>query len=276
MAFDASALLRSALRIGGALLVAYGVFALCVWLFAERMIFQPGPPTYPDGPGILKLRTTDGGTIAARWLPNPAARHTVLYSHGNAEDLGELESYLREMHAAGFAVLAYDYRGYGRSDAVRPTERKAYADAEAAYDHLMKTLGIPGERIILHGRSLGGGPSAHLAATRACAGLVLESTFVAIHRAYADPPLVPFDRFHVERRLKDARCPVLVIHGTADDAVRPWHGRRLFAAAKEPKWEAWFEGAGHNDLVYLGGERYWETLRRFSANVGSAPSRPTP
>ncbi len=252
--------------------LAYVVFAVAVLLFSERLIFRPFPSSYREGPDIVKLRTADGGTIAARWLPNPQARYAILYSHGNAEDLGDLAPFLHELKAEGFSVLAYDYRGYGLSDG-RPSERAAYRDAEAAYDYLTRDLGVPAERVILHGRSLGGGPSAHLASTRPAAGLVLESAFTTVFRAYADVPLVPFDRFRVADRLAGLRIPVLVIHGTQDEAVLPTHGRQLFVAAREPKRVLWVEGAGHNDLVSVAGERYWQALRDFAASRDSLSIR---
>lgn len=255
------------------LLVTYLVAAGLAWLLAERLIFQPQPASYPAG---SSERIPVGGTdwIAARWLPNPAARHALLFSHGNAEDLGDLEPLLRRLHDAGFSVLAYDYRGYGRSAPRAPTEARAYADHEAAYRHLTGTLGVPAHRIILHGRSLGGGVASELAARCPAAGLILESTFTSTFRVVS-PPIFPFDRFATLRRLPRIRMPILVIHGSEDPVVPASHGRLLHAAAGVGARSLWVKGAGHDDVAWVAGERYFRALREFAASL-PAPSPPDP
>ncbi|HEX6910727.1 MAG TPA: alpha/beta fold hydrolase, partial [Longimicrobium sp.] len=157
-------------------LIAYAGFAALVWLFAERLIFVPPADRYARDEQTLLLPRADGGTVAAVHLRNPGARHTILFSHGNAENIVQGMDFLAAMRDAGFSVLAYDYSGYGLSTGT-PSERAAYGDAEAAYDYLVRSAGVPPQRIILHGRSLGGAVAAELAARRPAAGLVLESTF---------------------------------------------------------------------------------------------------
>ena len=102
--------------------LTYAGLCLYACAAAGRMIFQPQPSSYSDGPDILKLTTADGETISAVHLPNADAEFTVLHSHGNAEDLGDILPFLRALHAKGYAVLAYDYRGYGTSEG-KPSER---------------------------------------------------------------------------------------------------------------------------------------------------------
>src|SRR5262249_28492413 len=99
------------------------------------MIFVPPPATYADHGEVRKLRTADGLRISAVYLPSPSATYTLLVSHGNAEDLGTLAPHLVRLRALGFAVFAYDYRGYGTSEGT-PSERGAYADIDAAYADL--------------------------------------------------------------------------------------------------------------------------------------------
>lgn len=104
----------------------------------------------------------DGVTLSAVHLPNPQAVYTVLFSHGNAEDIRDVAPLLNEIHESGFAVFAYDYRGYGSGDGV-PTEENAYKDIDAAYAYVTGTLGVAPARIIAYGRSVGGGPAVDLA-----------------------------------------------------------------------------------------------------------------
>jgi fermentation-respiration switch protein FrsA (DUF1100 family) len=257
-----AAFLLRALRL---LVIVYAVATVALWMFANRLIFLPQPPTYRTLPGLVRI-PVERDTIAAVWLPNPAARFTVLYSHGNAEDLGDDRPLLEEIRRRGFSVFAYDYRGYGASTG-RPTERHAYADEAAAYAYLTRSLGVPPSRIIVHGRSLGGGPAAELASREPVAGLVLESTFTSVGAAVSWGRLFAIDYFRSGRRLKTVRCPVLVIHGTADRVIPFSVGQRLFDGARWPKQSLWVEGAGHDDLVAVAGERYWSALRRFADSL---------
>lgn len=253
----------AAFRVARVLLLAFALFAAFAWLASERIIFQPPAPSYAAGDEVLRFPTGDGRSVAGVWLPAPGARHAVLFSHGNAEDLGHGRPFLEAMRRAGFSVLAYDYAGYGLSGG-RPSERAAYRDAQAAYDHLTGALGVPPDRVIVHGRSLGGAVAAHLAARNPCAGLVLESTFVSAFRVVPVGRILPFDRFRTASRLPAVECPVLVIHGSADEVIPAWHGRRLYDLAPGEKRALWVPGAGHNDLEWVAGERYWDALRAFA------------
>jgi len=253
-----------------ALLLVVGGYASVVpvaWLGADRLIFLPPPATYRAGDDVVTLSTADGGRIAAIHLPHPGARYTILFSHGNAEDLGMLRPYLRLLHGLGFGVLAYDYRGYGLSDG-RPSEEATYHDIDAAWTFLVAEAKVPPERIILLGRSVGAGPSVDLAARRQVGGLVLESAFVSAFRVLTRVPLLPFDRFRNLDKIGRVACPVLVMHGEADAIVPIWHGRRLYEAAPAPKRFLWVEGAGHNDFMLVAGPRYGQALRDFAALLG--------
>ena len=203
-------------------------------------------------------------------VPNKS-RPYLPFSHGNAEDLGFDLPYLRELWNAGFNVLAYDYRGYGRSD-VKPSEKGLYRDIEAAYAHLTGPLGIPPEKIIVLGRSLGSGPSVHLAATRPVGGLILESAFISAFRVVIPFPFFPFDQFPNLKRLPQVKCPLLVIHGTQDEVIATRHGRKLYESYHGPKQCFWVEGAGHNDLFPIADEAYLRALRNFSNELDSSKS----
>ena len=256
-------LLIKAVRI---LLIVYAVSFVGAWLLVPHLLFLPGPASYPATlPGLVRI-PVDGDSIAAVWRPNPAARYAVLYSHGNAEDLGDDLPFLRQLHDAGFSVLAYDYRGYGRSTGTA-SERNAGRDIAAAYTYLTHTLGIASSRVIVHGRSLGGGPSVLLASHEPVAGLVVESSFTSALGVSPWGRLFPYDWFRSLRRLRDVRAPILVIHGTADEVIPFANGQALFAAAPEPKQSLWVAGAGHNDLVDVAGDEYWAALHRFADSL---------
>ncbi|MBD2463795.1 alpha/beta hydrolase [Oscillatoria sp. FACHB-1407] len=249
-------------RLGRSLLLIYLILCLYIWFTADRKIFLPPAATYSQMSGLVTLQTSDQVSITALYLPNPQATHTLLYSHGNAEDLGIIRPILEQLRQTGLSVLAYDYQGYGTSQG-RPSEQGSYRDIEAAYRYLRETLGIPSDRIVIHGRSVGGGPSVYLASQQAIAGLILESTFTSAFRVVLPFNLFPFDKFPNLARLRQVTVPMLVIHGTDDTTIPLWHGETLYAAAPEPKQHWWVEGAGHNDVVLVGGADYGAKVRSF-------------
>ncbi len=250
-------------RLGRSLLFIYTFFALYVFFMADRMMFVPQPVSYELTPDLMAIATPNAQIIRAIYRPNPDATHTILYSHGNAEDLGDIAPILEIIYNAGFSVFAYDYRGYGQSEG-RPSETNAYEDIEAAYQHLISVEQIPPEQIILFGRSIGGGPSVELATRYPVGGLILESTFTQAFRTVVPFPLLPFDKFRNIAKIDEVKAPILIIHGTADEAIAFSHGQQLYEAAPEPKRSLWVEGAGHNDLVWVAGQKYPEALQAFS------------
>ncbi|GCL39664.1 hypothetical protein SR1949_47920 [Sphaerospermopsis reniformis] len=115
--------------------VIYTLFAVYVYFRADSMIFLPQPSSYEDTKDIIKLKTRENQQISAVYLPNPTAKYTILYVHGNAEDLGHIRATLKKIRDVGFSVFAYDYRGYGTSQGT-PTENAAYQDIDTAYNYL--------------------------------------------------------------------------------------------------------------------------------------------
>jgi fermentation-respiration switch protein FrsA (DUF1100 family) len=251
----------------GAVVFAYVVLLIYAWLCSDRLIFLPPPATYADSPEILKIHTPDGVTLAARYLPHPSARYTLIYFHGNAEDLGHVEPTLSELRdRLGVSVLGWDYRGYGLSGG-KPGERATLRDAHTVLAYVNGTLGVPPERVILYGSSVGGGPAVEVAASHRVGGLILRSAFTSAFRVMTHVRLLPFDKFNNLGKLPRVTCPVLVIHGTADEMIPFSHAQKLYAAAPGPKYRLWVEGAGHNDLIETAGEDYWQALREFTARL---------
>lgn len=254
-----------------AIAVIYAAVCLIAFLVADRMIFLPPPSSYRDTGEILKVTSAPGVELSAVHLVNPAAEYTILYSHGNAEDLGLIAPLLGRLRDWGFSVFAYDYRGYGTSGGT-PSERAAYADVDAAFAYLTGTLGVPAGRIIAYGRSVGSGPAVDLARRERLAGLVVESGFSTAFRVMTRVPLLPFDKFRNIDKIPRVQCPVLVMHGQEDEIIPLAHGRKLFDAAPDPKRFLWVPGAGHNDFTLVAGERQGQALRDFAALI--ARSRP--
>lgn len=213
------------------------------------------------------LTTEDNVRIEAWFIPAPAARGVVLLAHGNAGSIAYRVDYAPLFHRLGFSLLLLEYRGYGRSEG-KPSEEGTYADARAAWRHLVTERGFPAERIVLAGESLGGAVAARLAAEQRPAALVLASSFVSVPELAAELyPWLParwlaryrYDTLDAVERLS---CPVMIAHSREDEIVPFHHGERLFAAAKGPK--AFLELAGGHNGGFLYTRDEWQVeLGRF-------------
>ena len=253
-------------RLLGSIVFIYLGLALFAFVASDRLIFQPQPADYADSPDLIKLQSGNGRHITARYLVNPDAEYTVLYSHGNAEDLGDLGYLLEEYRDHGFSVLAYDYSGYGTSEGT-PSCKHACEDADAALAYLAAHEEIPLDRIIIHGRSVGGGPALYLAEKNDIAGLIIESSFVTAFRVITRIPLLPFDKFRNASRIDKVGCPVLVIHSREDEVIPFWHGMTLYGRAQEPKQYCWLDEATHNHIPTGSQQIIWEAITSFAESI---------
>jgi hypothetical protein len=251
----------------------YAGLALLGGLAANGLIFQPRLASYGgDLAGLHRLSAADGTQLAALHLPNPSARYTLFYFHGNAEDLGDSLPLVRQFHAAGFAVLTFDYRGYGLS-AGRAEENNVYADTQTMLVFAQQQLGIKTEAMIVVGRSVGGGPAVELAANARVAGLILISPFTSAFRVMTRVKLLPFDQFDNLAKIGRVHCPKLIFHGVADEVIPFAHGQKLFAAMAEPKRHVWIPEVGHNDIFAVAGDQIRREILSFEKRLTGAPAR---
>jgi len=205
------------------------------------------------------------------WVParDPHAP-ALLYLHGTRWSLGHHVGRLEQWRALGFSVLAIDYRGFGRSDGELPSEEEIYADAQAAWAHLRLREPDAGRRFI-YGHSLGGAVAIELAMRNPdAAGLIVESTFTSMRdmaeRAGYDRTtagLVLTQRFDSLAKIERVAVPLMLIHGTGDRYVPVEMGKRLYAAAPEPKQLLLVEGAGHRDAFAVAFGRNPHAVRDF-------------
>ena len=252
--------------------VLLGVLALyalvCVLLssgcVANRLMFHPPAATYGwKSPGVVKLDTPTG-PVAALWLENTASDKVLVYFHGNAEDLGHGYPVYVAFRDAGMSVLCIEYPGYGPS-AGAPSEKGAYASADAAHAFLTQTRGIAETNLVVMGLSIGGGPACYFAEKHpAVDGLVLQSAFTSAFRTVTRIRILPVDPFPNIARIGRIPCRKLFLHGTADTIVPHSHAVALAEKAGEPKTLVDVPGAGHNDLVaVMGFERYVALVAQF-------------
>jgi pimeloyl-ACP methyl ester carboxylesterase len=221
----------------------------------------------------------NGDQLHAFWAPaDDKAAPVLLYLHGARWNLTGSVTRIERWRKLGFSVLAIDYRGFGKSTGVSPSEQLSYEDAEAAWDYLAKAEPVR-ERYIV-GHSLGGAIAAELALRRPDAsGVVLEATFTSIrdmvkYTAWRVLPvgLILTQEFDTLAKIPSIRAPLLVVHGTSDSVVPYEMGERLFAAAAEPKRFIRVEGGTHHNLSAVANDQYRAVLRElFRLDKGTQP-----
>lgn len=252
---------------GVLLLFAGGVYLLLALLgriVAVPLLYHPDYGASAPPPEAKKVRGVDGREITVVYLPQPNADFTLWYFHGNAEALAEVMPRLREFREAGFSVFAVEYPGYGGA-AGQPSETEIYAAARSARRYLREELKVPASRTLIAGHSLGGGPAVQLATEESVGGLILFSVFLSAYRVLLPWPRLPFDLFDNGAKLPRVTCPVLIVHGEADQVVPVRHGRALFAMVRGPKRALFVPKAGHNDLPAMAGKSYWDEISAFRA-----------
>ncbi|MBK1829852.1 alpha/beta hydrolase [Verrucomicrobiaceae bacterium R5-34] len=235
--------------------------------FSNRILFQPPQARYTEQmTGIQLIERSEGKQVAVYHHPAKPDKPTLLWSHGNAEDIGYLQERLSDFRARGYGILAYDYPGYGLSEG-SPNEDSCQDACRAAWQHLTDDLGVRREQVIIYGQSVGSGPSVWLAEQEPCAGLMLVSPFVSAFRAVTRVPLFPGDRFKNIQRIEHIRTPLLVVHGDRDQVIKPWHGKKLHELHPGPKTFVEIEGVGHNDLYLLATDEVLGALDQFWKDV---------
>lgn len=241
------------------------------------LLYQPTPGVdirpeqAPVAVEEVFLDTEDRVRIHAFYLPAPGASRALLFLHGNAGNASHRLPNAVLLQRLGAHVLLLDYRGYGRSEG-SPSEKGLYADARAGLSHLLGARGVPPERVVLFGRSLGGAVAVALARDRELGGLILESTWSSLADAAAahfgrPAAWLVRGRYDSLAAMPRLRAPLLFLHGDRDEIVPYALGRRLFEAAPEPKAFETLRGAGHNDTVIVGGGRYLERIGAFLDEV---------
>ena len=271
--------------------VAFALFLMLRW-FEYKQVYHPTREWGADGSALrvswedLTLTTADGVALSAWFFPaptnSPRRQLAVVVSHGNGGNLSHRLPLYRGLLDTGVNVLAYDYRGYGKS-AGRPSEAGTYLDAEAAHAWLV-ARGFAATNIVAYGESLGGGVATELAGRRPVAGLILHSTFTNIPDIGAE--LFPFlpvrwlATIHYDNvaKLPRLKVPVLILHSRDDTLIPFRHAERNLAAANEPRQLAEIAG-DHNDAWETDARVIVTALDRFLGRLPAAAASaiaPTP
>jgi uncharacterized protein len=267
---------RRLVRIAAVLVLFYAAWCVAMYIYQDQLLFPadmaapPLPLGYQGKTTIeMNLDLPSGGSVVAWFLPAPGVTPdspgpVVVFFHGNAEIIDHQHDMVEGYHRLGCSILLPEYRGYGRAGG-KPGEEAIVADAVHFYDELIKLPEADKSRIVFHGRSLGGGPAAQLAARRTPRALILESTFssvAAMAAKYGCPSFLAKSPFRTDRVLESLDVPVLIFHGSDDDIIPVSHGRRLRDLARRGTYIEY--GCRHNDFPGADNEEaYWNEIAAF-------------
>jgi uncharacterized protein len=259
-------------RVGRSVLVVVLVLAvivIAVWALQRRLIYYPDRSPVPSAGQVLpgardvSLNTSDELQLGG-WLIPPAAPagpgrgFTVLVANGNGGNRADRARLAEALAAEGFAVLLFDYRGYGGNPG-SPSEEGLSRDVRAAYRYLVDVARVPADRLVFYGESLGSAVVADLATEQPPAALVLRSPFVdlpamaRVHYPFLPAGLLLRDRYPTASHIRRVHVPTAVVYGTGDTIVPPEQSRTVAANAGGPVTMTAVEGADHNDAVLLDG-----------------------
>lgn len=172
----------------GALVLAWGALCLVFWQGSWQLLYHPTAKLArtPAAVGLafspVALATTEAGVprLSGWWIPAapnaPFANITALYLHGATGNLSDTASELQRLHDAGLTILAIDYRGYGQSQFVHPSEARFLQDADWSLEFLTGTRHVAPGSILLVGQGIGADLAIEAAAAHPnLAGVVLEN-----------------------------------------------------------------------------------------------------
>lgn len=271
---------RSFSRIIRNIILLYIAYCLLVF-FGQRWIIFPdwiAPDTLPiekyDASTTILTRDIDGEKVIAWFIPAPAAsadnpKPLVMFFHGNAEIIDTQDDRIAGHRANGCSVLLPEYRGYGRSSG-QPSQQALVEDAEYFLDLALKRPDVDPTRLVIHGRSMGGGIAAQVAARHKPRAMILGSTFTSMRTIGARKAFVP--GFLIKHTmdtaavLRELDVPLLIFHGNVDNIVDVAYGRELNSIANSSRLVEL--NCSHNDFPGDEDERYWQEIRKFLLENG--------
>ena len=247
----------------------------------SEVMFYPqrvwGPP--PEGASDHMIPVADGVLVSGRFYPKDKALPSILFFHGNGEVACQYDDIAPHYNAAGANLFVVDYRGYGRSKGGVPSFSRMIADARACYGYFKEMLAsqaFTGPRFV-KGRSLGCQSAVEVAARfqGELRGVISESGAATTERTAKrwgldldTPALREMVRLHREK-VRSITLPLLVIHGEMDELIPVETAMELYnTVGSQDKTIEIIPQAGHNDLLWLGFQQYFDAVRSFLTKHG--------
>ncbi|OII72219.1 uncharacterized protein cubi_01552 [Cryptosporidium ubiquitum] len=203
----------------------------------------------------IQVKFTSVNSIDMFYYKNPAAKLTIIYSHSNATDIGYLFGHLFDFsHKAQVNIISYEYNGYGQSKQ-KTSEESLYDNIKTIVNYSVNNLKLPASSLILYGQSIGSAPTVHFASTYNSiniGGIIIHSgikSAVSVICNNTNSKSLPwYDAFKNLEKIQKVKCPVFVIHGTADTIIPFNHGEMLYKLSPN-KYTPWYvNGANHCNI----------------------------
>jgi len=246
------------LKILISVVIAYVALTILAFFLKEKIAFPAPSTSYIFGGPFFMI----DDKISAVYLKAENPRFTIIYSHGNGEDIGEIFPLLQQWQQRGFNILAYDYFGYGHSKG-KPSQDNILEAADIVFAWAKENIGTTKANTIIAGYSLGGAAAIHLASQNDVAGLIVMGAFSTAFNAVLPYNIFPFDMLKNIEKINNVSAPVLFIHGTADKIVPYRNCKALYAERKNNKTLLAIKGAGHLDLFTYKPEEFWNAINNF-------------
>ena len=250
--------------------IIYSLVLTLTYIFQRNLLYHPTENNY-SGDQILvdiekvKIKTSDNIELIS-WYHNKDFNKykTILYFHGNAGSLENRIHKINHFKDINVNFLIFAWRGFSGNKG-KPTEKGLYEDAKSAVQWL-KLKGINEENIILYGESLGTGVAIEIAQNKNFSGVILESPFTSMIDTGKDKyPFLPVrfllkDKYENNRKIKNIKSPILVMHGKIDKIVPFYMGKKIYELANEPKY---FYFSDYDDHMMNYDEKLMKVLKKF-------------
>ena len=278
MTFIPSGIMQTLLKLAFWSLALYAGYCLLLFLAQRHMLFPRYMMPALAGEERQKIPSLETiwiqarfGKVEAWFLPPLNRTHNqpaplVVFAHGNAERIDFCVQELVQFTQWGIGVLLVEYPGYGRSEG-KPSQASITETFVTAYDLMARRKDVDASRIILYGRSMGGGAICSLSKHRPAAAMILMSTFTSV-RSFASRYLVPAflvrDPFDNLTAVQTFKGPLLILHGKYDEVIPYAHGKSLYQASPNARFLSY--ECGHNDCP-PDWPQFWEDVKEFLRNA---------
>jgi len=251
-------------------ILIYLFILISTYLFQRNLLYHPTENNY-SGDQLLvsvekiKIKTKDNIELLS-WYHNKNINDykTILFLHGNAGTLENRIHKINHFKDMNINFLLVAWRGFSGNKG-KPTEKNLYEDARSAVQWL-ESKGIKKNNIIIYGESLGTGVAIEIAQNKNFAGIILESPFTSMIEAGKDKyPYLPVkfllkDKYESEKKIKNIKSPILIMHGKVDNIVPFYMGKKMYELANNPKY---FYFSEYDDHMMEYNEKLLNVLKKF-------------
>ena len=250
------------------LLLVYISIVVFLFFYQRKLLYHPSENNYLDetqlNHKIEKTFIQSNDKLVSWYFKKNSKFKTILFFHGNAGKLDNRVYKLNELSKLNVNYLILAYRGFSGNEG-KPTEEGLYKDAKSAVKWLINK-GVKKENIIIYGESLGTGVATEISQNESFAGIILESPFTSMVAAGKSKyPIFPIglllkDKYESDKKIKNIKSPVLVMHGEADTIVPFWMGKKIYELANNPKYYYFPE---YDDHMMEYNDKLLNTLKSF-------------